>query len=527
MEQLLHYMPAHNVLVCKQCSYAIQPSAISRHLKERHHVYREHRQKMLKYAEALNLAEPADVSLPLPGDAPLPFLTIESGFACATNGCSHLCVTLKRMKRHWATSHGRAAINEVDWQRVNLQTFFRGSHLRYFAVSIPSSEAALVAPRNFEEVKNYGHRSIQEDEEDSLDNTTPLQDNTTPSQDNTTPSQDNKTPSQGNATPFQDDTVPSPAVDFSLEDLELLHHFTLSTSLTLTLSRSLTFYHGSRPSDFWTKTVPQMAYGCGFLMRGLLAFAALHLAYLNPTAKDRYILIATGHQNLALPHFRTAAANANAENCHAVLVFSKLVLVQNCAIMQLNSQSLDKETSSHDRIVEFLRLMRGGCALMNTSWHMLTTGPIQALLPPPSLEIDLLRAIEHDCLNALCCSLLLLDTASTAREDEIKACRDAFLELQTAFSISLQSVSPSRKWDAVEYWPSRLSGLYLALISDRRPQALIIFAYYCILVKQISNHWFMECQAAQLLSSVTKSLGKDKHHLIQGPLEEVGVLQRE
>ncbi len=505
MEQLLHYLAAQNVLVCKQCSYAIQPSAISRHLKERHHIYRAHREKMLKYAEALNLAEPADVLLPLPGDAPLPFLTIESGFACAADGCSHLCVTLKRMKRHWATSHGRAAINEVDWRRVNLQTFFRGSHLRYFAVAVPAAEASRVITLNIEDMQNHGHRSIQEDEEAWHDNTTPSQNTTTRLQDNTTPSQEG--------------TMPSAAVAFSLEDLELLHHFTLSTSLTL--------YHGSGPSDFWTKTIPQMAYSCGFLMRGILAFAALHLAYLNPNAKDRYIFIATSHQNLALPHFRTAAANANAENCHAVLVFSKLVLVQNCAIMQLNSQSVDMETSSDDRIVEFLRLMRGGCALLNTTWHMLTTGPIQALLPHPSLQIDFPRAIEHGSLSGLSCALLSLDTASTAREDEIEAYSDAFLELQTAFSISLQSASPSRTWDAVEYWPSRLSGLYLALISDRRPQALVIFAYYCILVKQINNHWFMECQAAQLLSSVTRSLGKDKHHLIRGPLEEVGVLQRE
>jgi len=96
---LLHYIPAHRVLICKECRYAIQPSAISRHLKDLHKIYRSDRSELLEYTKKLDLADPADVVLPPPNEAPVPLLPTESGLACSRDGCNHLCITVKRMKR--------------------------------------------------------------------------------------------------------------------------------------------------------------------------------------------------------------------------------------------------------------------------------------------------------------------------------------------------------------------------------------------------------------------------------------------
>src|ERR1700733_55147 len=103
--QMLHYLPAYRVLICKECRYAIQPSAISRHLKELHQIYRSQRKELLEYAGSLDLANPGDVVLPDPAGAPIPCLPVEDGFICGVSGCGHLCASLKRMKSHYATSH--------------------------------------------------------------------------------------------------------------------------------------------------------------------------------------------------------------------------------------------------------------------------------------------------------------------------------------------------------------------------------------------------------------------------------------
>jgi hypothetical protein len=111
--ELLRYLPIHRVLICNECRYAIQPSAVSRHLKELHHIYRSDRQELLDYVQTLDLAEPGDVPLPQ-NQAPIPSLPIQNGFACQAAGCGHLCVAEKRMKTHWATLHSGDLVPDVS-----------------------------------------------------------------------------------------------------------------------------------------------------------------------------------------------------------------------------------------------------------------------------------------------------------------------------------------------------------------------------------------------------------------------------
>jgi hypothetical protein len=136
-EKLLYYIAAKKVLICKECHYAIQPSAISGHLKVLHHIYRSDRQEFMKYAQSLDLANPKDVVLPETHEAPIPFLPTEDGLSCGVTRCDHLCASVKRMKTHWATVHRDivAGPHVPQWRPVKLQTFFRGNQLRYFVVS--------------------------------------------------------------------------------------------------------------------------------------------------------------------------------------------------------------------------------------------------------------------------------------------------------------------------------------------------------------------------------------------------------
>ncbi|KAH6713640.1 hypothetical protein BKA61DRAFT_606168, partial [Leptodontidium sp. MPI-SDFR-AT-0119] len=98
--RLLTYLLTHQVLICKECQYAIQPLAISRHFKELHSICRSDREGFMAYTRSLNLANPKDVRLPKYDATPVPFLPTQRGFACELSGCDHLYVTVKRMKRH-------------------------------------------------------------------------------------------------------------------------------------------------------------------------------------------------------------------------------------------------------------------------------------------------------------------------------------------------------------------------------------------------------------------------------------------
>jgi hypothetical protein len=103
---LLLYLREYGVLICRECQYAIQKSALRSHLL-RHKIYRDERERLLSSVARLQLYEPDEVPLPGPGSPTISGLPLVSGFCCTAAKCGHLCASEKRMKRHWSDDHGR------------------------------------------------------------------------------------------------------------------------------------------------------------------------------------------------------------------------------------------------------------------------------------------------------------------------------------------------------------------------------------------------------------------------------------
>ncbi|KAI8718036.1 hypothetical protein NCS52_00881400 [Fusarium sp. LHS14.1] len=131
-QKLLEYHPEYRVLVCTQCQYAIQPRAINRHLKEIHKIYRSARHPYTTYTAKYDLCEPGDVVKARVIDFPVPYLPVFDGLRCLDADCEYLCISTKRMQKHWLSEHGRHGYADIDWTPAPLQTFFRGNLLHYF-----------------------------------------------------------------------------------------------------------------------------------------------------------------------------------------------------------------------------------------------------------------------------------------------------------------------------------------------------------------------------------------------------------
>ena len=145
-DPMLDYLPQHRVVRCVACQYAVPPSALSRHMKDIHRIFRDKRRRLLDYAATLDLAEAEQVVLPEPHEPPIPSIPIEDGVACSYDGCNYLSVTTKRMKWHWATAHKEKGSEGTHWVQAKLQTFFRGNNLRYFIVNTEESSHDSLVP---------------------------------------------------------------------------------------------------------------------------------------------------------------------------------------------------------------------------------------------------------------------------------------------------------------------------------------------------------------------------------------------
>jgi len=452
---------------------AIQPSASSRHLKEIHQIYRNERQDFLQYIQSLDLSNPADVILPQPHENAVPFLLIENGLACTENGCHHLCVTAKRMKSHWATVHGGVAAGTIQWLPVHLQTFFRGNQLKYFVVSA----SAVAAP----------------EEEGISDETDTL------------------------------NFPPTCHAHFKEDAPALLEHFQQHTYLDLGYS--------STTKELWRTVIPELALHHPFLKHGLLACSALHLAHLNPKARQRHQLTAAYYQHKALPEFRLAIGNVNESNCNALLAFSQLLIIHCFAADEQDETLFLVGAREEAGLPDWLQVIRGSCSLFGDSWEVIRNGALMPLVTEGLWNQHDLPRLTKSKYAARLDVLVNMPfsgkgpTTNGVNDKNFSSLAGAFVKLHEAFAIAEEARAESKYtlWTAVHSWPAQVPQEYLDLLKDRDPIALILLAHFCILLEPFESDWCFTGFRKRLLSRIYKKLDPEWRQWLRWPLEEIGL----
>jgi uncharacterized protein YgbK (DUF1537 family) len=102
-------------------------------------------------------------------------------------------------------------------------------------------------------------------------------------------------------------------------DLELMHHYTTVTCETLPRIEKL--------KRIWQIEVPKSGIEHPFVMHQILSVAALHLGYLYPECRQRYILHASRHQSEAVAGIRKLITNITPRNCEALFSASSLLII--------------------------------------------------------------------------------------------------------------------------------------------------------------------------------------------------------
>jgi Orsellinic acid/F9775 biosynthesis cluster protein D/Fungal specific transcription factor domain len=551
--ELLHYLSSHRVVICKECRYAIQPAAISRHLKELHHIYRGDRQVYLDYALKLDLANPDDVVLPELHRAPVPFLPIEKGVACGVSGCGHLCVTVKRMKQHWSSVHKPLSANTSDasWRPVNLQTFFRGNQLRYFVVDVkaaPSTSVASATPPPLAP---------------QVSTTPPL-----------------LPPLELGDLDLNADSVSSESYHCrmlanhgsklaSAEDHDLLRQFMTSTYAS--------FGETPKGQEAWLTSIMDLAFAHPFLMHGILACAATHLAFLSPPCtanRQRYRLAAAQHHDLALPAFREAIATINDDNCHAILAFSQLLITLTFALEDTDENLLLVRQRGEEELPDWMIVIRGGCTLFHNTWHLVSEGPLKPLLVQEAYALkanedsEAARCLDHlisfpfpesECSSSPGCDLSsgsspsctdqhssLSSASSPPQISESDLCLShtsshsepnafhlfesrketyfaALHLLRTAF-LNASALGDRLTVRVTLYlWPAHVSQAYLSLLKIRDPSALVLLAHWAVLLKPLEVSWYMAGFTARLLRYVWRELPASDRCWLQWPVRQLGL----
>ncbi|KAL1625937.1 hypothetical protein SLS56_007083 [Neofusicoccum ribis] len=346
------------------------------------------------------------------------------------------------------------------------------------------------------------------------------------------------------------DTAVPPDLELNIADLELLHHFTVTTAQTLSISPEL--------QTWWRIEVPRLAFSHPFVMRALLALSGIHLAHtlLHPgpnhaPADDAATALAHHHTLRALTQHRLALRTATsllpsvtAASCAPLYVFAVLTLIISLAAAP------DPVAGAADLLVVedglpagWLRLSRGvrGITDGGHAWILANglTAAVYTRLQPAARLRELAErraAAERDggvgveaaasVMGAAVAELVavrawLRDGRGADGVGEV--CLVAVEELMSIFEAWEMYGEDVLTMRAVFGWAISVDEGFLVALGRREARALVVFAFYGVLLHWVDGHWWVNGWGRRLVARVEELVeeGEEARRWLRWPVEQV------
>ncbi|KAB5523163.1 hypothetical protein GE09DRAFT_493093 [Coniochaeta sp. 2T2.1] len=479
---LLSYDAQHRVIICRECRYAIQKSALGSHLL-RHKIYRGERQRLLASIHQCDILEPDEVQLPPPEYPPVDGLPVLSGYRCTAAGCGVLCASSKRMRRHWSEIHGIADPPDSCARSATIQTFFRGTKLRYFEVGLVRVSTTLGTA-----IQDTAHQLSPVDAPPSI------------------------------PPAFAPPVGAAGSRGLDLDSLRYFHHFLTTTCLTLPAM--------AEPGKRWQSDAAAQALRLDWLMCGLLSISACHLVSLSAEEpiKDSHQV----HYETFSRSFFIGLANIDAAPGTTALEDVALAAQMSCIIRCLDwtpNQPLPdptvRQVPLHSRMREFTLTLQGCFASRSELQPNAVTGNTgtDTALPRSSVPVTM---VVPDAVGSGTAPPSLLKHFRTlpfrmaAVTDKPESALDFFATLSALEAVSdccrssYAADNLETTGNAMVSWLSSMSEHFASMLWSGNTAALVVLAQWTLLVERAEHYcWFLRGSAATMRDMIEAELPQD------------------
>jgi hypothetical protein len=514
---LFEYNSKYRLLICRECQYAIQKTALESHLL-RHKIYRGDRQRLLSSIAQLDLLEPQNVPLPASGSPPVNALPILPGYRCTAGGCQHLTSSSKRIKRHWSEIHalrGSVTLPLSFARPAKLQTFFRGTKVRYFEVASPTAPLVNDDDEGDEGDDDYYHEGYDDQGRNVI----------------------KALPPSPPCVPTPSETTPGPPpTDINMETLTYFHHFIAVTSLTLPGAED-----SQSTKRYWQTYVVSQALRRRWLMCGLLAISAHHLAVLTdntmPTQTHRereaqfsaefssWLELTTGC-GLGFKADEMQEAKTTGEQIGCLLRCAQyawteptteevsvdssqlLSIVSNIRNCHVPDHTLENSGIQNDgRESQEEMFVSRSLQTRNSSVGVNTCTSSTSDKTPPVL-LDRLHALPFRIADVF---------GRPESTQEVLATLSAITALVECCAISFACDEVAAAWQSVATWLASVPDYFNQMLSRNHPAALVVLAHWAaILVKRAERVgcWFLKGSAKIIVLQIARQLSVNGHAVL-------------
>ncbi|OJD10806.1 hypothetical protein AJ78_08280 [Emergomyces pasteurianus Ep9510] len=297
-------------------------------------------------------------------------------------------------------------------------------------------------------------------------------------------------------------------------DLQLMHNFSTSTYATLSCHPSI--------RNFWKGPVVQMACRCDYVMRTVLAISALHLANYSHDRKEIYTSTALTYHRIAAREAMNLMSNIKKEDANNLFVFSVLTIF--FALGGPEGSSGDTLFFEDSSFPEWLFLLRGTKSLLELMGPDLMQGTLSPLFAQAKRSRRWAKNIDGEAETPMTGPLDELEELVSTTVNDEKAHRIYEYAINESRNIAKSSLSGASQIDITHAftWIYLVLDEFLPLLKVPTQESVAIFSFFCVFLKRLEVHWWMQGWSERLIRKAHKLLDEEHKLWINWPAEEIG-----
>ncbi|KAH6612053.1 hypothetical protein C7974DRAFT_429459 [Boeremia exigua] len=316
----------------------------------------------------------------------------------------------------------------------------------------------------------------------------------------------------------------APTSLFGIKDMALFYHWITVAGHSIVDTHDI--------NHFWHSVIPSLGFKHPYVMHNILSLSALHKAHMNPLESGDFVRVAAEHRSKALDGFIEDLHDVGPHNSSALFANATLTFFH--AFVSFSKTVDDAHTDAKVRTarilgVEWVPLLRGTAIVLEPVYDHVREGPLKSFLDLYHYDHD---RTEHG--QASDYGVQLMKIQSLWSTDEYADTYNETLQLLLRCSTWMEKFRNmendvmadcgyNRLCSGPFIWIFSAPEKYINLQQQRQPPALIIFAYYGVLLHQLNSYWWAEDCGRSIISAVDACLGPYWSSWVEWPKQVAGL----
>lgn len=293
-------------------------------------------------------------------------------------------------------------------------------------------------------------------------------------------------------------------------DMELLHHYCISTSFTLSSDPVV--------RNYFLVSVPQLGFTHPYVLSAVLAVAASHLAHFRPESRRYYFALAKARHTTATALATPLLSDIATTNEIPMYCFSIMTLF--IAFASLRDED-DLPSDPSCILPSWLALFRGVRTVLESNNGSIYRSPISFLFS--SHEVNRIWQSKQLNLEPLIEFQNFINASVSEDEQTRQLLLGVFHEIRRALYFYIgEEYDDESKIRSLFTWMYRLPDEFLTLLRNNNSKALCVLAFFCVLLHRLEYMWWAQGWGTHLIDRIYTVLDEVHRFWIKWPIQQIG-----